>query len=686
MIAVQDPEVAARLRRLRQHAMDVSDLARHGANDVVIESYPERGWNQRMTDMQATLGLCQLEVLDEILAERAAARRPLHGGDRARSRTSSRRSSPSTPSAPGSPTRSGCARGAPIERNELMRRLLPDGVPTRRGVMAIHEERAYAGVDVDAAAHRGGHARVADAAAVRRSHGRAAGPRDRLPGRPPRRRSRRERTDADRPASARRAGSCAPRGAAGVATRLPNRAPRSGIAPPGSGRCPSRATISCARRDRRARLGRCRRRLPSSPGEPLDDRVGVRARRSAGSGGHTTMFRLVSALEQAGHDASSTCRTEHGWALEQHARRSGRGGRGCGPRCATRPPASRTRTRSSPPAGRPRIRSSPRPRGAPLLPRPGLRAVRSIRRGARRCSPRRRTASASTASRPAAGSPSACGATTACRPTTSTSAAIRVTRSTARPAPRERARASASTRGPRRRAGRSSSACSRSTCSPRATPRSRSTCSAERMKGLPFAATNHGLLTPEQLNALYNRCVAGLVLSATNVSLVPHEMLAAGCIPVVNDAEQNRIVLDNSTRRLRARHAVRARRRALELVERPRRRARAAAEAAAASVHGSSWDDAGATVERIVRREVEGGRPARLRAVGDARPTADRQRRRPVLPVRTLPPRLRRQRARPGGRRRPRARDRRRVAGRQRGRGRSAWPRRTTASRCASTP
>ena len=65
-------------------------------------------------------------------------------------------------------------------------------------------------------------------------------------------------------------------------------------------------------------------------------------------------------------------------------------------------------------------------------------------------------------------------------------------------------------------------------------------------KRLPFAVTNHGLQTPEQLNELYNRCVAGLVLSATNVSLVPHEMLAAGCIPVVNDAEHNRIVLDNA--------------------------------------------------------------------------------------------------------------------------------------------
>src|SRR5262249_46598818 len=70
MIAVHDPAVAARLRKLRQHAMDVSDLARHNADDVIIETYPERGWNCRMTDIQAALGLRQLEVLDDILAER----------------------------------------------------------------------------------------------------------------------------------------------------------------------------------------------------------------------------------------------------------------------------------------------------------------------------------------------------------------------------------------------------------------------------------------------------------------------------------------------------------------------------------------------------------------------------------------------------------------------------------------
>jgi dTDP-4-amino-4,6-dideoxygalactose transaminase len=144
VITLDDPELAARLRRLRQHAMSISDLARHGAKDVVIESYPERGWNYRMTDMQAALGLCQLELLDEILAERrrlaerytAAVERipslePPYEPDYAERTWQSYAVTLSTDAA--------------VDRNELMRRLLLDGVPTRRGVMAIHEEAAYAG-------------------------------------------------------------------------------------------------------------------------------------------------------------------------------------------------------------------------------------------------------------------------------------------------------------------------------------------------------------------------------------------------------------------------------------------------------------------------------------------------------------------------------------------------------------
>lgn len=54
-----------------------------------------------------------------------------------------------------------------------------------------------------------------------------------------------------------------------------------------------------------------------------------------------------------------------------------------------------------------------------------------------------------------------------------------------------------------------------------------------------------GKLSPAGLNALYNRSAAGLAMSFTNVSLVAEEMLAAGMQPVVNDSPLVRADLDN---------------------------------------------------------------------------------------------------------------------------------------------
>jgi glycosyltransferase involved in cell wall biosynthesis len=131
------------------------------------------------------------------------------------------------------------------------------------------------------------------------------------------------------------------------------------------------------------------------------------------------------------------------------------------------------------------------------------------------------------------------------------------------------------------------------------------------MKGgrLAFAASDHGLLTPEQLNDLYNRCIGGLVLSATNVSLVPHEMLAAGCVPDVNDAAHNRMVLDNDCVAYAPATPFELADALCALVERPVAERSATARAAAASVQASSWDQAGETVERVVREVVEAAAP-----------------------------------------------------------------------------
>jgi len=143
MIAVHDPALAERMRRLRAHAMDSSDLARHNAQDVIFESYPEQGFNLRMTDMQAALGMCQLDALDLILAKRrrlaeryTAALEHMPGLE-----------PPYEPPYAVRTWQSYCVRVtafAAVGRTELMRRLLADGIPTRRSVMAIHHEKPYA--------------------------------------------------------------------------------------------------------------------------------------------------------------------------------------------------------------------------------------------------------------------------------------------------------------------------------------------------------------------------------------------------------------------------------------------------------------------------------------------------------------------------------------------------------------
>jgi perosamine synthetase len=70
MITTSDAKLAARLRRLRQHAMSLSDVVRHNAKQISSETYDEVGFNFRMTDMQAAIGLTQLGRLGDLLKRR----------------------------------------------------------------------------------------------------------------------------------------------------------------------------------------------------------------------------------------------------------------------------------------------------------------------------------------------------------------------------------------------------------------------------------------------------------------------------------------------------------------------------------------------------------------------------------------------------------------------------------------
>jgi hypothetical protein len=132
----------------------------------------------------------------------------------------------------------------------------------------------------------------------------------------------------------------------------------------------------------------------------------------------------------------------------------------------------------------------------------------------------------------------------------------------------------------------------------------------ERVGDLGFAVQQHGNLSPQQLNELYNDCAAGLVLSATNVSLVPHEMLASGCTPVVNDAPQNRLVLanDHVAYTEATPHGIASR--LEQLVRTPPAARQATAAELSASVSGRTWTAVGLdfvdTVRELVRAAQTG--------------------------------------------------------------------------------
>ncbi|HUG79486.1 MAG TPA: DegT/DnrJ/EryC1/StrS family aminotransferase [Burkholderiales bacterium] len=72
MIVARDHSLIDAARELRHHGMSVSDLARHASDAVLLETYSQTGFNYRMTDIQAAVGLEQLKRLPRMLGRRRA--------------------------------------------------------------------------------------------------------------------------------------------------------------------------------------------------------------------------------------------------------------------------------------------------------------------------------------------------------------------------------------------------------------------------------------------------------------------------------------------------------------------------------------------------------------------------------------------------------------------------------------
>lgn len=142
MITTNREDYYNRLKLLRQHGMSVNDRVRHNSDKVIFEDHVEVGYNYRMTDIQASVGIKQLERLDWIVQERrkvAAAyneafedidfvRRPL---EKEQDFTNYQSYSIYLKDS------------SPINRNTLMQKLLDMGIASRRGIMNSHRETAY---------------------------------------------------------------------------------------------------------------------------------------------------------------------------------------------------------------------------------------------------------------------------------------------------------------------------------------------------------------------------------------------------------------------------------------------------------------------------------------------------------------------------------------------------------------
>ena len=143
MITTSDGSMAARIRRLREHGMDVSAADRHGSRQPVIEHYTEVGFNYRMTDVQAAIGLIQLGKLEKLVAhrrEQAQRYRQLLFGipglrmiqDPPYGKSNYQSFWILLPE------------DSLVSRDELLHILADTGVSARRGIMAAHLEPAYA--------------------------------------------------------------------------------------------------------------------------------------------------------------------------------------------------------------------------------------------------------------------------------------------------------------------------------------------------------------------------------------------------------------------------------------------------------------------------------------------------------------------------------------------------------------
>ncbi len=142
MITTNRKDFHDRFKLLRQHGMSINDRVRHESNVVVFEDHLELGYNYRMTDIQAAVGIKQLEKLNFFVDERrkiaALYQEAFKDIPFLRLPTDNHLTKSNFQS-----FSIYLKLECPISRNDFMQKMLDAGISTRRGIMTAHRETAY---------------------------------------------------------------------------------------------------------------------------------------------------------------------------------------------------------------------------------------------------------------------------------------------------------------------------------------------------------------------------------------------------------------------------------------------------------------------------------------------------------------------------------------------------------------
>lgn len=140
MITTRHADWDAKFRLWRQHSMSVADTTRHASSSIIFESYPELGFNYRMTDVQAAIGREQLKRLPGLVSRR----RELAAGYHSLLGNIPGLQVPVEPEWARSNWQSYSVRlTAGQDQRQVMQAMLDRKIATRRGIMCSHREPAY---------------------------------------------------------------------------------------------------------------------------------------------------------------------------------------------------------------------------------------------------------------------------------------------------------------------------------------------------------------------------------------------------------------------------------------------------------------------------------------------------------------------------------------------------------------